>query len=126
MAFELHRTSFPGIAASAINAGAVVTLDTTGDVQRQVISTGSMTVEPFGIALATAVNPGDGVAVFDLGNVVKGIAVASIGAGQDVNIASTGGQLGIVASGFFRVGRSVTAAAAGETFSLYVNPRRVP
>lgn len=128
MAFELHRSALPGIAASAINAQSVVTHD-IGDTQRQFLPVSTSGLEPVGVALATAVNPGDGVTVHDAYNVVKIVAAASLGAGANVGVASTNGQLGIVAgaSGVttWRVGKSLSAAAAGETFSLYVNPRQL-
>jgi hypothetical protein len=128
MAFELHRTAFPGIAASAINAQQVVTFD-GGDTQRQVLPAATNGVEPLGVALATAVNPGDGVTVHDAFNVVKAVACASVGAGVDVGVATSSGRLGPVtgASGVtrYRVGKTLTAAADGETFSLYVNPKQI-
>lgn len=128
MAFELHRSAFPGIAASAVNAQQAVSLD-VGDVQRQVLPLATNNVEPLGVTIATAVNPADSVAVFDRGNIVKVPAVASFGAGQDIGVASTNGGFGTVsgASGVTRwaVGKSVTGALAGEIFSLYVNPKQL-
>jgi hypothetical protein len=128
MAFELHRSALPGIAASAINAQQVVTHD-TGDTQRQFLPVATNGVEPAGVALATAVNPGDAVAIHDAYNVVKAVACASIGAGADIGVATSSGRLGLVtgASGVtrYRVGKSLTPAADGETFSLYVNPRQL-
>jgi hypothetical protein len=56
-------------------------------------------------------------------------AGGSLGHGADVGVASTNGALGPVsaASGVarYRVGQALTAAAAGETFSLYVNPKQL-
>lgn len=128
-AFELHTNGFPGIAASAIAMGAVVGLD-VGDVQRQVLPLATVNAEPHGIALASAVNPGDGIPVINrIGDVIKVTAIASLGHGADVGIASTNGGLGPItgASGVvkWRVGRAVTAAAASEVFSLYVSPREL-
>lgn len=128
MAFELHRGAFPGIAASAINAQQVVTFD-VGDTQRQFLPVATNGVEPVGVALATALLPGDGVTVHDAYNVVKVTACASLGANTDVGVATSSGRLGPVtgASGVtrYRVGKSVTPAADGEVFSLYVNARQL-
>lgn len=59
--------------------------------------------------------------------VVAAVAAASIGAGSEVGIASTNGAFGpIVASGFYSIGKSITAAVAGDTFGLQVRPRQLP
>lgn len=127
-AFELHRGGFPGKAASAISAGAVVGLD-AGDVQRQVVPLATLNAEPFGVALASAVNPGDAVTVLEPFDVVKVTAAASLGHGADIGIASTNGAVGPIAAASgvvkWRIGRSLSAAAAGEVFSLYINPRQL-
>lgn len=130
MAFRRVNDVMPCIAASAINYGQAVALD-VGDVQRQVLPLGTNTLEAFGLALATAVNPGDPVSVhgFLSGNVEKVVAGASLGHGADIGIGSTNGALAPIvgASGVakWRVGKSMTAAAVGETFSLYVAPRQL-
>jgi hypothetical protein len=127
-AFELHRSGFPAKAASAVGALVAVSHD-TGDTQRQVLPVSTVNVEPFGVTLATAVNAGDAVTVLERGNVVKVTAIASLGAGADIGVASSNGALGLVAaaSGVVKwaVGKSMSAAAAGEVFSLYVNPRQL-
>lgn len=124
-AFELHRSGFPALAASAINLGAVVSQD-VGDTQRQVLPVSTVNVEPLGVALATAVNPGDALTVLDRGSVVKVTAAASLGAGAYVGVVGATLSLGLVAgaSGVVKwaVGKSMTAAAAGEVFSFYINP----
>jgi hypothetical protein len=133
MAFELHRQPlFPAVAASALSAGAAVGLVNGGDVQRQVIPLATCNIEPIGVARASAVNPGDAVSVYDHSNIVRAVAAASLGHGQLVGVASTNGGLGIVAGGsgsvgpvVWAVGRSLSAAAAGETFSLFINPRQI-
>jgi len=131
MAFELHRNHFPGIAASVINAGQVVAL-APGDTQRTVVPVATQlpisaaSSVPLGIALATSASPGNAVSILDALNVVKVSAAASIGAGAPVGLASSNGGFGpITASGSWVVGQSVTAAAAGEVFSVYVNPRPI-
>src|SRR5438128_174388 len=127
-AFELHRGGYPGIAASAINAGAVVRQN-TGDVQRSFLPCASSNQEPFGIVQATGASPGGGITVYDQQNTVKVTAIASLGAGQDVGVASTNGGIALVsgASGsvVWGVGKSMTAAAAGEVFSVYIRPRQL-
>lgn len=127
--FELHRNGFPGKAASAMAALQVVSQD-TGDTQRSVLAVATFNVEPLGITLATAANAGDAVTVFDRGNVVKTLAAASLGAGADVGVVGATTSLGLCAAGAsgvlkWSVGKSMTAAAAGEVFSFYVNPRQV-
>jgi hypothetical protein len=127
-AFELHRDGYPAKAASAINANQVVTSD-VGDTQRQVLPVSSHNLEPLGIALASAPNPGDAVTVMERRNVVKVTAGASLGAGTDIGVGSTNGTLapivGTQGLTRWRVGKSQTAAAAGEVFSLYVDPRQL-
>jgi hypothetical protein len=136
-AFELYRWTFPAIAASAINAGAVVGW-TASAIERQVIPLGSTNVEPIGIALATAnylaATPPFTAAVplVDRGNTTKVVAAGSLGVGADIGIASgVSGTYNLqpvsAASGIavWRVGKSVSPAAAGETFSLYVDPRQL-
>jgi hypothetical protein len=127
-AFEQHRTAISALAASAMSVGQLVTYD-VGDTQRQVVPVSTVNVEPLGIALASAVNPGDGVTVLDRGNIVKVLAAASLGAGADVGVVGATTSLGLVAaaSGVVKwaAGKSETAAAAGEVFSFLINPRQV-
>jgi hypothetical protein len=129
MAFELHRDpGLPGIAASAMAANTVVTED-VGDVQRQFLAVATVNVEPVGVTRSVASNAGDGVTVYDFNHVVRAVAIASLGHGADIGVASTNGGLGPVsaASGTvkWRVGKSLNAAAAGETFSLSIRPRQL-
>lgn len=131
MAFELHDTypgGLPAIAASAISGAKAVGLD-VGNVQRQVLPIATNNAEPIGVAAASAVNPGDGITVYNTEHIVKVVAAASVGHGADVGVASTNGDFGPVAGASgtakWRVGVALTAAAAGETFSLYVKPRQL-
>lgn len=135
MAFELYRWTFPGIAASAINAGDAV-LQTASAAERQFVSAATVNQEPFGIALATAAQAGAtppfsaAVPVVDLGNTIKVTAIASLGVGADIGVASTNGGLAAVAAAsgvdVWRVGKSVSAASnPGEVFGLYVSPRKL-
>lgn len=125
---ELHRGGFPAKAASAINPGQVVALN-GGDTEREVVPVTSAAVEPFGIALATAALPQDAVTVLEEHSIVKVTAAASLGANALVGIASNNGALGPIAgasgSVVHSVGRSVSAAAAGEVFGLYIRPRQL-
>lgn len=127
MAFKLHRSGFPGIAASAINVEAAVGIASGVDRSFSPIATAN--VRPFGIALATAVNAGDGLTILDEGNVAIVTAAASLGRGAEIGVASTNGALGPVAAAsglaVYSAGQSLSAAAAGEEFSLYVNPRQL-
>lgn len=134
-AMELYRWTFPGIAASAINSGAAVGW-TGSAIERQVVplaSVGGSYAEPFGIALATAApaaaTPPFSAAcpVVDQGNTIKVTAIGSTGVGGDIGVASTNGGLAPVAAAsgidVWRVGKAVSAANAGEVFSLYVSPK---
>jgi hypothetical protein len=124
---ELHRNGFPGKAASAILPGQAVSLN-TGDTEREVLPVATSNVEAFGIALASA-GPQDAVTIFEEHSVVKVTALASLGAGANIGVASANGALGIVsaASGsvVHAIGKSVSAAAAGESFGLYIRPRQL-
>ena len=127
MAFEIIDTNeFPGIAASNCGDKMVVTLTTGGE--RAVCPVIAATTEPHGITIATALRT-EGVTVIGQGNYAKAIAAASLGVGANVGILGATRSLGLVstASGTanWRVGKSVTAAAAGEVFTLYVNPSQL-
>ena len=129
MAFELHRDpGLPGIAASAMAANTVVTED-VGDVQRQFLAVATVNVEPIGVTRSVASFAGDAVTVYDQPHIVRAVAAASLGHGADVGVVGATTSLGLVAAASgvvkWRVGRSLTAAAAGETFSLSIRPRQV-
>lgn len=125
---ELHRHAIGAKAASAMSVGQVVGYD-AGDVSFQVVPIATINVEPVGVALASVVNPGDAVTVIDRGNVIKVLAAASLGAGQNIGVVGATTSLGLAAaaSGVVKwaVGVSLSAAAAGETFSLHVNPKQL-
>lgn len=127
-AFELHRSTFPAIAASVTAAYIPVTRN-TGDVQRSVLAAATANVEPLGVTIASA-GAGEAITVLDAGSVVKVPAMASLGAGQDIGVASSNGALGIVAAGasgavVWAVGKSQSGALAAETFSLEIRPRQL-
>lgn len=126
MAFELiDHGEYPGLGASNIGDKMVVAI-TTGE--RGVVPVVAATTEPLGITIATGLR-GEAVTVITHGNVAKAIAAASIGAGANVGILGATRSLGLAvgASGVanWRVGKSVTAAAAGEAFGVYVAPAQL-
>jgi hypothetical protein len=119
---------FPAIAGSAIRPSEVVKFG--GGVERGVIPIVATSSEfAFGVIdnrVASAA-PGQAVTVYETGAVVEGLAVASMGVGAEVAVASANGGFAPVAaaSGVARnsVGVAQTPAAAGEYFALYVRPR---
>ncbi|MGH2954871.1 MAG: hypothetical protein ACRD2Z_09695 [Thermoanaerobaculia bacterium] len=138
MARILHREGFSQSfkAASDLHPLTVVKLDTTAG---QVVSVASDNDRPFGAVDASALRA-EGVTVYEETNVVRAVAGASLGFGAEVGVASIGiasaaqdnavatiTQLGPIsaASGVaqWAVGQSLSAAAAGEVFSLFVKPR---
>jgi hypothetical protein len=127
MAFEILDDPFPGIAASAIQDRQVVALTTS---ERGVIPMSGGTSIAFGIECrgASALQ-GEGVTIALRGECAKAVAAASLGAGADIAVVGATRSLGLAAgaSGLARwtVGQSLTAAAAGEVFTLYVNPRQL-
>jgi hypothetical protein len=131
MTFELYRYTFPAIAASAVNAGAALAL-TASALERQVIPISTCNVEPFAVALAsaggTSLTPA--CPAVDGGNTIKVAAIASLGVGADIGVASTNGGLAPVAAAsgvdVWAVGKAVSAANEnGEIFALYVKPRKL-
>lgn len=123
---HLHNP-LPFTAASDINPGRVVSLDT--GIDRGVVPLATNNVEPQGVVGPATALRTEAVTVYGEGDVIEVTACASIGAGADVGVASTNGQLGLVtgASGItrYRVGKSVNSAAAGEKFSLYVKTKQL-
>lgn len=138
MAHANNGLVLPFVAASAIGQGVIAAmLPPASSANEKVVaapSQGYLGI-PFGITQATQASAGLEVAVIVSG-VAKVRAAASIGAGVFVVAASTNGAAGPkvasgVASGVvtasaiqlpqFVVGKSLTAAAAGEFFSCLVN-----
>lgn len=72
---------------------------------------------------------GEVVPVLEPNQVVKAKAVASVGVAAEVGVGSNNGALGpqtfIAASGHYVTGKSLSAAAAGEIFSVDVRVRKV-
>jgi hypothetical protein len=126
MAFEIINTNqYPGLAASVIQDRQVVTMTTS---ERGVCPVAAATVEPHGITIASALL-GEAVTVMGQGNYAKAVAAASLGFGTLVGVTGATRSLGLAAgasgSVVWAVGRSCTAAAAGEVFTFYVNPRQL-
>jgi hypothetical protein len=107
---------FQPVALSASVAGAVIPCATWN-------------VEAQGINGSATGAVGDAITVYGNDSIVEAIAGASLGPGADVGVGSTNGVLAPVAqaSGVVRnrVGKSLEGAAAGERFSVYVNPARM-
>ena len=124
---EIHRSGYPAVAASAVNAGAAVTVASGSDSRVAPVAT--VNVRPLGIALATGATVGLAVTVLDEGNVAVVTVGASVGRGAEIGVASTNGALGPVAgasgSVVYSVGQSVSAGDADQDISLYVNPRQL-
>jgi hypothetical protein len=119
---------FPAIAGSALRPGEVVKFG--GGVERGVIPVVATSSEFAAGVLDTRVGSaaqGEAVTVYEQGAVVEALAVASMGQGAEVAVASANGGFAPVASasGVTRnsVGVSQTPAAPGEYFSLYIRPR---
>lgn len=137
MSFQLHR---PGhqqafIAASAINPKTPVRF--AGTSVLFLLPCGTNADRPFGVtgaatAGASGLNQGETVTVFEELNIVRAVAGASMGVGQEVFLGSSNGILMpalaaslFSASGHWVVGITESAPqAAGEIFSLYVKPRK--
>lgn len=128
MAFQIIKHPYPGLAASAIQDRQVVMITTS---ERGVIPCSGATAQlPHGIeARGASALQGEGVTIAGHGEYAKAVAAASLGAGADIAVVGATRSLGLAAgasgSARYSVGQSVTAAAAGEVFTLYVNPRQL-
>lgn len=126
MAYVLHNGHKESLtSASAIADKRPVKLDT---VESQVVLCATSGHEPLGFTIASAAQ-GGALAVHGRDNVVKAVAAASLGYGAKVGVASTNGALGPVAAASgvvtWAVGEARGPAAAGETFSVRVNPEKL-
>lgn len=141
MAHYDHDQVLPYKAGSAIGQGVVAVMPFASPVNETVIpqASGGFAGRVVGITVATGASPGDEVSVVWTG-VAKARAAASLGAGAPVGAASTNGALGpIMPSGIlasfgasaglqpnrFAVGFAKTSAAAGEFFSVVIDPHNV-
>lgn len=93
----------------------------------QVIMLGTNNLEPFGVNGEATAAVGDQVTIYGNDNIVKAKAIASLGVGAQVGVGSDNGRLGpgAAASGRFRTGIALEAAADTESFALFVSPRPV-
>lgn len=142
MAFENCQFSLTAFAASAINAGqpvALVGAVTPGSaLSETVVPAGSVNVDVFGVARATAAV--GGAVDVDLAGVVKAIAAASIGAGARVVVGTTTGRLvPLIPSGLstslgsalgaqglrFAVGVALVSAVDADIFTILLKPEQV-
>jgi hypothetical protein len=113
-----REDAHPKRVASGVSIGAFRPV-IVGTVKDEVLAVGSAGAEPLGVTVAT--NYGNAIAV-QVNGVAKCIAVASLGAGVDVGVASTNGAVGPIASAAntYRIGVSTEPAAAGQTFSVFL------
>lgn len=99
-----------------------------GATARIVAPVASLNEETIGFT-QTSASSGFAVEVQAVGNIVKAVAAASVGAGADVALGSPNGALGPVAAASgvvkYKSGVSLSDAAAGEVFSVFVNPRQL-
>lgn len=128
--FILHRDehSIPIPAATTLLPNTLVRL--VGSDLAAVAPAATIAHEVFGQVDATVLS-GEIAAVYETPNYVKVKAAASLGAGQDVVVGTETGRLILAnaasvfqASGHFIAGKSFTAAADGEVFTIRINPRK--
>lgn len=133
------RFSFPAKAASNIGArkpvgispGASISNPTTNPfpVGVNVFPIATTTVRPQGLSGPEVASQGQQVTVYEDLGTAKAVAAASVGAGAEVAVASTNGDLGPAAGAsavaVWAVGIALDNAAAGEIFSVYVRPRQI-
>lgn len=121
-------------AASAIAEGVPVQfLQGGSSLTETVIACATYNIFQWGLTSATVITPGDPVELFQQGDVGKGIAGASLGAGCPVGVGSTNGVLApvvVAAAGAsgparFAVGIALSNAAIGDIFSVYINPVQI-
>lgn len=131
---EIPGLQEPIVAASAIAPNSVVRL--AGTSKLFALPVASCNIEPYAVHEAFGATVGaSGLNAREMlpaklpGNFIKMQAGASMGAGADVGVASTNGALGPVAAAsgavVWRAGKSMQAVAAGEYFTLHVNPRQL-
>lgn len=121
-------------AASAMGEGIVVGFLQGGSALTEtVVAQATWNLPPWAISAATVITPGDPIEVFQQGDVGKGIAGASLGAGTPVGVGSTNGvlaPLAVAAAGAsgparFAIGVALQNAAIGDIFSVYINPVQI-
>lgn len=121
-------------AASAMGAYLPITFLLGGSALTETVRlAASFNEYPIGLTLATVASAGDPVEWYVPGDVAKGIAGASIGAGAFVGAGSTNGVLGVVGQGSSAAGASRMAAvgialknaAAGDLVPVLIAPQFV-
>jgi len=122
-----HKDGLPKIVASAAIPRNRPVKDLAGTADK-VLPAATNIDHVLGFSIATGATAGEAITVVTEG-IVKAHAVASLGAGGEVGIASTNGGLGPIAgaSGFtrFAVGIAQANAAAGDTFSVLLRVRQI-
>lgn len=136
MAYTGEQVALTYKAASLVGAHLPVFQNTASSRDGVAVPAASTNQDVIGLTRATGASVGNSLAVIVFGN-AKARAGASLGAGALVGLASTNGALGPlaaapthIASGGslqprFIVGRSKEAAAAGDLFTVFVNPREI-
>lgn len=140
MAYILSRddAQLPVIGASSIPPRSFV--KAVGSTTLAVLPIASVNDRPFGSTGEATIAVGEAGAVYLENNIVKAVAAASLGAGAEVAMASTGvassaqrnaiatiplfGPL-VIASGSLKwaLGIAMTPAGGGEVFSVLIKPR---
>lgn len=137
MAFDLHR---PGHQQSLIAASVILPrqpIKLAGTSTLFALPAATNADRPFGMngpatAGASGLNQGETLTVLEELNIVKAIAGASMGVGNEVFVGSSNGVLMpalaaslFSASGHWVVGVNETpASAAGDVISVFVKPRK--
>lgn len=134
MAHTQLQGRVPLKAASAMRAYVPITFLPPGSsLSETVIAAGSLNDFQFGLSAATVASPGDPLTWWQTGDVGKGIAGASMGAGAIVGIGSTNGILIPQAASAaatamalrWTVGVVLKNAAAGDLIPVYVKPDQI-
>lgn len=136
MAWHSHRIVLPFTAASAIGAFRPVFQPIASSRDEVVVPAGTTNQDLLGLSIATVASALNDIAVVVAG-VAKAVAGASLGAGARLTVGSDNGILvPIQASGVgsgapaavgpkYQIGKAVHAAAAGDTFSVLLQPEQI-
>lgn len=129
MAFEKHKNdhNLPVIAAADTPPRRFLTPGGSSSLLAVLVATNSVRPHWFSGQGTTA--SGVAIPAQEQQQVVKCVAVASVGCGAEVAIGSSNGALSpaalVAASGHWAVGISLSSAGAGELFSVDICPRKV-
>lgn len=127
MAFELHQDKHTLPIQTLVDLNPRTPVKLAGTSGLLVTAAASANDEVFGFTNAATYLAGEIAAVYFSQNIVKARAGASVGAGAGLIVGSSNGVVipgGVAASGHFLAGQSMSAAAAGEIVSVFVNPRK--